>query len=1149
MNTFAWLKSLSLNRAPSPASLKNRRRANHSSRPAVTEPLEVRSLLTATPVLAPLADVTLLSGSPLHIPLNGSDADNQALTFSAGSSNSDVTTYIPEGNRSIEIDVQDFGVMTFELYEDKAPRATEQIIELAQSNFYDGSTFHRVINSFVLQGGDPNGVPVGTGGSSLGDFDDQFHPDLQHNTTGVLSMAKSQDDTNDSQFFITEGAQRHLDSQHTVFGLLTTGESVREVISETPVTNSAPDTPVVVTTFSVFTDIENGVLMLSAPEGVTGSATITVTVSDPDGNQSQQTFDVTIQADTANNQPFLADLPSVRTLVDTPTELQLTRIDLEGNTATFLDEDLLSANSLFIPEVANADLDYIVDSNTGTTTITPTNGLVGTHNITTGVGEFPTAIDYQLVPIEIVATASTWTVSTNDHPNGNEADDGSADTFRVIRNGTRHEVYINGVLSAQAEAASVSDLIINGSSDDDILILDGVGGDPQPAGGLTFNAGGETSVDGDRIDIPAGSVDSVVHSSSLTVAGTGSFSVNGTTNNYNGVEGIVDRLVPTNRSFNLTDAGEQIIVGDDDTAANGISRISSNGTALPIDFADPTGSLTVNSLGGNDEITILNLDGGAFGVVANGGAGNDTITGGTDDDTLTGGAGDDSLNGSGGTDLFLDDAGAGQQTLLDGSYDGNGTDTLVSLEQAELNGDSSNNQIDASGYSNSVTLRGNGGNDTLTGTTTDDVLEGGAGNDILLSGAGADIIDGGDDADTLNGGGGRDTLIGGTGDDNLAGGSGRDSLRGGSGNDRLFGQGSTGDTLHGGEGDDLINGGSGDDVIFDEADADFVLTNTSLTGNGNDTLVSVERAILFGGASDNLIDTSAFFSAGQTSVTLRGHSGNDTLIGSDINDALLGDAGNDTIDGRAGNDKLSGAAGRDLLIGGEGNDRLRGQGASFDTLIGGLGDDTLDGGAGTDIVMETGDVDFTLTASSLTGHGTDTILRIESAHLIGGDGDNTIDISGFVPTYPPTLDGGSGNDQLTGSSFMDLLRGQDGNDTLNGGDGNDFLQGGAGNDQLLGRDGTDGLSGGSGNDTLVGGLGDDIAYGGSGDDSIRGEAGSDTIFGGADSDDVDGGSETDQVAGGSGDGAADAGDVVTGLAEEIDEAFQLTPVPNWVKES
>jgi cyclophilin family peptidyl-prolyl cis-trans isomerase/Ca2+-binding RTX toxin-like protein len=1043
MKTFAWLKSLSSNSASSHSSCRSRRRVSKTPGSAITESLETRTLLTATPVLAPLADVTLLSGSPLHIALNGSDADNQALTFSASSSNTDVTTYVPEGNRSIEIDVQDFGVMTFELFEDKAPRATEQIIELAASGFYDGSIFHRVIDNFVLQGGDPNGTPPGTGGSSLGNFDDQFHPDLQHNRTGILSMAKSLDDTNDSQFFITEGVQRHLDSQHTVFGLLTTGESVREAISGVPVTNSTPNTSVVINSFSVFTDIENGVLMLSAPEGVTGTTTITVTVSDPDGHQSQQTFNVTIQADSVNNQPFLTDIPSVRTLVDTPTELQLTRIDLEGNTATFLDEELLTVNSLFVPGYAHANLNYSIDSSTGTTTITPTNGLTGTHNITAAVGEFPNAIDYQLVPIEIVAVASTWAVSTDDHPNGNEADDGSADTFRIVRNGTRFEIYINDVLSAQAEETSVTDIVINGSDDDDILILDGSGGNPLSTGGFTFNAGGQMSIAGDRIDILSGTVTSVVHASSLTIAGEGLFTVDGITNQYSGVEAIVDRLVATHRTFNLTDSDEQVVIGDDGTSSNGLSRISSDGIALPIDFADPTGSLTVNSLGGNDFITIQNLDGGEFGVSANGGAGADT----------------------------------------------------------------------------------------------------------LLGGVGNDELDGGDDSDILNGGGGDDTLTGGSGDDNLAGGSGRDSLDGGDGNDRLFGQGATGDTLRGGAGDDLLDGGAGDDVLADEADADFVLTNTSMTGNGNDTVVSVERAILFGGESDNRIDTSAFFTAGKTSVTLRGNSGNDTLIGSDLNDALLGDAGDDVLDGRAGNDNLSGAAGRDLLIGGDGNDRLRGQGASFDTLIGGLGDDTLDGGAGTDVIMETGDVDFTLTSSSMTGHGTDIVLNIETAFLTGGAGDNVIDISGFVASYPPTLNGGGGNDLLIGSNFIDLLRGQDGNDTLIGGGGNDILQGGAGDDQIVGGIDNDGLSGGSGNDTLLGGLGEDTLFGGSGDDSIRGEDGADTLFGGIGNDDVDGGADTDQVAGGSGDGAADSGDVVSGLAEEIDEAFQLDPVPNWVRES
>lgn len=1074
----AWLKSLSCQHARAVSSRRRSRRCSTSNAPALTESLETRSLLTASPVLAPLSDVTLLSGSPLHIPLNASDADGQTLTFSASSSSSDVSTYIPEGNRSIEIDVQNFGVMTFELFEDKAPRATEQIIELAESGFYDGSTFHRVIDNFVLQGGDPHGDPPGTGGSSLGEFDDQFHPDLQHNRTGVLSMAKSLDDTNDSQFFITEGAQRHLDSQHTVFGLLTNGESVREAISGVSVTSSAPDTPVVISSFSVFSDVENGVLMLSAPEGVTGAATIVVTVSDPDGNQSQQSFDVTIQSDSVNNQPFLADIPSVRTLMDTPTELQLNRIDLEGHAATFLDEELLEINNLFVPEYAHANLSYFVDSSTGTTTISPGNGLTGTHGITTAVGEFPSAIDYQVVPIEIVSAAGTWTVSTSDHPNGNEADDGAPDTFRIVRNGSRFEIYINDVLSAQAEDVSVTEIVINGSGDDDFLILDGSGGDMAPAGGITFNAGGQVSVSGDRIEILSRTVTSVTHAASPATPGEGTVSVDGVVSQYNGVESITDRLTTTDRTFNFTDASEQITVGDDGTPGNGLSRISGGASAVPIDFADPTGTLTINALDGDDEVTIHDLDGGAMGVMVNGGHGADTLIGGAGGDHLEGGVGHDLIRGNAGNDTAI--GSDGQDTIL-----------------------------------------GNGGDDSLSGGVHDDVL---------------------------NGGGGDDTLTGDAGNDNLAGGGGRDSLDAGDGNDRLFGQGATGDTLRGGAGDDLLDGGAGDDVLAEEADADFVLTNSTMTGHGSDTVVSVERAILFGGASDNRIDTSAFFTAGKTSVTLRGHSGDDTLIGSDINDALLGDAGNDTLEGRAGNDNLSGAAGRDLLIGGEGNDRLRGQGASFDTLIGGHGDDTLDGGAGTDLVMEAGDVDFTLTSSSMTGHGNDTVVNVECAMLTGGAGDNVIDISGFAASYPSTLSGGGGNDLLIGSSFMNLLRGQDGNDTLIGGDGHDFLQGGAGNDQLDGGSGTDGLSGGSGDDSIVGGLGNDTAFGGSGNDSIRGESGADTLFGGAGSDDVDGGADLDQIAGGSGDGAGDAGDVVTGLAEEIDEAFQF-PVPNWVRES
>ncbi len=130
--------------------------------------------------------------------------------------------------------------MIFQLFDNRVRRVTDRIAVLADSGFYNGVIFHRIINDFVNQGGDPTGT--GTGGSPLGNFDDRFHVDLQHNRTRLLSMAKNGDDSNNSQFFITEGAPRHLDFEHSIFGLLVEGETVRQQISDVPVDGS--DRPV-----------------------------------------------------------------------------------------------------------------------------------------------------------------------------------------------------------------------------------------------------------------------------------------------------------------------------------------------------------------------------------------------------------------------------------------------------------------------------------------------------------------------------------------------------------------------------------------------------------------------------------------------------------------------------------------------------------------------------------------------------------------------------------------------------------------------------------------------------------------------------------------------------------------------------------------
>ncbi|MEM8677467.1 MAG: calcium-binding protein, partial [Cyanobacteria bacterium P01_G01_bin.67] len=268
----------------------------------------------------------------------------------------------------------------------------------------------------------------------------------------------------------------------------------------------------------------------------------------------------------------------------------------------------------------------------------------------------------------------------------------------------------------------------------------------------------------------------------------------------------------------------------------------------------------------------------------------------------------------------------------------------------------SQNQVFASnkitfldGEDNSV--RGlNNSNDVINGLNGDDLIQGQSGNDIL---------DGGKGKDTLRGDADKDTLIGGEGDDNLIGNG----------------------------GDDKLNGGAGSDRIFIYGNDNITLTNTQVTGEGTDTLISIEDANLYGGNGDNLINAT---NASKIKTFIQGNDGNDTLRGGAKNDGLQGNAGNDN-------------------------------------LIGNAGDDKLNGGAGSDRIFITSDNDITLTNTQVTGEGTDTLISIEDANLYGGGGDNLINAT-------------------NASKIKTFIQGNDGNDTLRGGAKNDGLQGNAGND-------------------------------------------------------------------------------------------------------
>ena len=130
------------------------------------------------------------------------------------------------------------GRFTIRLFQEQAPRTVENFVGLAEGTkewthpatgkkqktpLYDGIVFHRVIDGFMIQGGDPLGQ--GTGGPGY-KFADEFHPSLRHSKPGILSMANSGPNTNGSQFFITLGPTPHLDDRHSVFGEVVEGMDI-----------------------------------------------------------------------------------------------------------------------------------------------------------------------------------------------------------------------------------------------------------------------------------------------------------------------------------------------------------------------------------------------------------------------------------------------------------------------------------------------------------------------------------------------------------------------------------------------------------------------------------------------------------------------------------------------------------------------------------------------------------------------------------------------------------------------------------------------------------------------------------------------------------------------------------------------------------
>lgn len=445
------------------------------------------------------------------------------------------------------------------------------------------------------------------------------------------------------------------------------------------------------------------------------------------------------------------------------------------------------------------------------------------------------------------------------------------------------------------------------------------------------------------------------------------------------------------------------------------------------------------------------------------------------------------------------------------------------------------------------------------GVGGDDVIKAGIGNDTLYGEAGNDLLSGESGEDKLHGGSGNDLLNGGEDDDLLMG----DGLVYAAyrwNTLDLFGRYRTTpqvETYENEFGNDLLFGGAGSDYLFGMAGADILYGES-----GNDYLVgdfyeTVSIPVYhYNDASTGLeYDFSTHF---EEAVQ---YHGNDILDGGEGDDYLVGLAGDDQLSGGAGADVLvadgsvsevQGRYGNDYLDGGDDNDFLLGSGGE-DELHGGAGNDTLWGdeyaGADGQPLGSWGEAPFNSSDSGGQpevldqdkhgkdfldgGDGNDTMTGGGfDDYLDGGKGNDLLfgDGSGVTNEGEDLLFGGEGDDELQGGGGDDFLSGDEGNDRLWGGDGNDVLTAAAGEDYLEGGAGDDGLDGGDNNDALWGNEGDDTLSGGSGDDFLIGGEGNDTLTGGTGRDVMQGGEGDDTYLLHSGDGA-----IISNVFETIDD--------------
>ena len=289
--------------------------------------LSITGSLFAAPVIAPIANVTVLAGKSLIVPITATVTNGRPLTFTiTGSTNAmDIVTHTNDPFWKLNVaqacaanapgafqtpfrgglaTVTNVGDLTFMLFPEYAPNTVSIFQGLSDSGFYNTNTiFHRVINGFIIQGGDP--LTNGLGGLVF-QYDDEFNPQAIFSRYGQLALANSGKNTDGSQFFVTEAPYRYGDFQYTIFGQLVRGFNVLTNIESTEVdTNDRPLANEIITQASMVPDTADTVITLTATNRAGVTNKVTMIADDGAGGRATNTFiAISITDSNSNSQPF-----------------------------------------------------------------------------------------------------------------------------------------------------------------------------------------------------------------------------------------------------------------------------------------------------------------------------------------------------------------------------------------------------------------------------------------------------------------------------------------------------------------------------------------------------------------------------------------------------------------------------------------------------------------------------------------------------------------------------------------------------------------------------------------------------------------------------------------------------------------------------